>query len=110
MRAWAKPNGHWALPEESDDEGAILSSDIPPRPEDEHGDRWGRWTLNTSAPRTLDIVVIPGYVYSVPIDECAELAGESRWLRHMNNKNWTTPEDIGWLVRALADILGHWSW
>ena len=102
---WAKPSGHWELMGVDDGEVVLLGG-LPEKPQAEDGDYWGRWVLDGKHLTLTE----DSFPYGVPIDDCWELDGEARWLRHLSNKTWITAEDLGNLVLALNDLLGHGSW
>ena len=44
--------------------------------------------------------------YGVYLEECCDSAGVLGWIAQFAGKTWTTPEQIGYLVLALDDLLG----
>ncbi len=75
--------------------------------------RWGNWhyvpdhgtgTLEHRDPAG-------GSVYEVDLASCDTGAEVLDWIVQIDGKSWATAEDVGYLVRALNDILSiqHWA-
>jgi hypothetical protein len=64
--------------------------------------QWGMWRYNRNR-RTL---FYGRGEYEVDLDRCRTSGEVLDWIIQLNQKSWTTPEDIGHLVEAL-DVLLH---
>ena len=40
--------------------------------------------------------------YAVPVSQLRRLSLMQDWLCHLSSKTWMTPEDLGWLVKAMV--------
>ena len=63
---------------------------------------WGSWHFD---PRTLTLISEPSG-YWVPIRDCWDHQSVLRWIAHVRQKSWCTPEDLGQFVAALDDLVG----
>lgn len=68
--------------------------------------QWGRWTFNAET-ACLETDVHPGLVYQVRVDEMNTSAEILDWLFQLEEKSWVTSENLGDVVRAVADIIGR---
>ena len=71
----------------------------------QHGDTWGRWKFNADD-FTLEFIVDGGR-YCVDLEKCNNSGQILDWLCQLLHKNWTTAEDIGFLLMAIDDIFGR---
>jgi len=44
--------------------------------------------------------------YDIDLEDCCTSAKTLDWTSQLCGKTWMTPEDIGYLVQALDDLLG----
>ena len=72
--------------------------------------QWGNWRFSSKD----NLLIIrkspsPGErerdLYEVILERCNTSAEILDWIAQLNGKTWTTPEDIGYLVEALNDLL-----
>ena len=68
---------------------------------------WGRWTYH---PENLTLVIhgrgLHGTgAYDIDLERCTSSAGILDWICQLSHKGWTTPEDLGYLVLALDNLL-----
>ena len=42
--------------------------------------------------------------YGVPVRELRQYADLQDWLCHLEEKDWVTPEVLGWLVKAMVNL------
>jgi len=73
---------------------------------------WGPWTLNQDTLELAISVKREGWnrCYEVDLERIKSSAAMLDWIMQVANKSWTTPEDIGHLVRALNDIFQLQVW
>lgn len=80
--------------------------------------QWGNWRFSrrdnlliirksrTSGGREHDLYEI---AYEIALERCNSSAEILDWLGQLDGKNWTTAEDMGYLVEALDDLLSFQS-
>lgn len=74
-------------------------------PAPQNRDTWGRWRYDSKR------LVLEYYNkdssmgYEVDLEDCDTASEVLDWIASLNNKSWTTVEDIGNLVLALNDLL-----
>jgi hypothetical protein len=72
--------------------------------------QWGNWRFS----RSNNLLIIrksrdPGErerdLYEIALEQCNSSAEILDWIGQLDGKNWTTAEDMGYLVEALDDLL-----
>jgi len=71
---------------------------------------WGQWRYNPES-MSLEIAPIIGgrkqkWVYGVDLEQCNSSAAIVGWLCQLTQKRWCTPEQVGYLFRAIYDLMG----
>lgn len=66
--------------------------------------RWGPWEYDPKL-LVLRYKAYPQDYYEVDLEECRTSAETLDWICQITEKTWATPEVVGWLVRALNDLL-----
>lgn len=64
---------------------------------------FGPWRVN----RRLRVITLPirGIFYEIDLDRCKTCAQVMDWIFQVAGKTWADPDIIGWLVRALDEVL-----
>ncbi len=74
--------------------------------------RWGNWHyVPDHGTGTLEHrYPAGGSVYEVDLATCDTGAEVLDWILQIDGKSWASAEDVGYLVRALSDILSIQGW
>jgi hypothetical protein len=78
---------------------------IPPERRPAHGQRWGRWRLDTSN-FVIHVLNDEGVypIYEIDLDRVNTPAQLLDWIFQVAGKGWISATDIGNLVHAIEDI------
>lgn len=66
--------------------------------------RWGRWTLDKDA-LALSLAEGTQDEYEVDLERCTKSAEVLDWIMQVAGKTGVSEEDLGYLVRAINDLL-----
>jgi hypothetical protein len=66
-------------------------------------DTWGRWKYDADT-LTLQFIVDGCWHYEIDLETCTDARSILDCILRVSDKTWTTPEDIGDLVRALEHL------
>jgi hypothetical protein len=65
--------------------------------------RWGKWRYSADEPPSIDHHDGTA-VYQIVLDRINTVGKLGDWLLHLSEKPRLTPEDLGYLVRAVEDL------
>lgn len=60
--------------------------------------------MDKREPVSLNIMLTPFYKYEIDLATCKAARQRELWLRHMEEKRFITPHDVGDLATAFQDL------